>query len=100
MKKLYIKDQQKRRFYFKLFLKHLCFKSIYHNLNFTKPYRWGAFDFLSYAPHKTRISHLKNRCLLSSRGRGVLGTTFKLSRIFIRNLLSQGLITGLVKKSW
>jgi small subunit ribosomal protein S14 len=100
MKKLYVKDQRKRRVYLDLFLQHLCLKSIQHNLNFSKHQRWGAFVLLSDAVHSTRISQLKNRCVLSNRGRGVLGHTFKLSRIFIRNLLAQGLISGLVKKSW
>ena len=42
---------------------------------------------------------LRNRCMLSGRGRGYL-RKFKLSRICFREMSWQGLIPGIVKASW
>ena len=51
---------------------------------------------LPRAGSKTRI---RNRCVLTGRGRGVY-SYFRLSRIALRDLASQGLLSGITKSSW
>lgn len=99
MKTLFIKDIKKRKYYLELFLKHQCLKSIHGNENLPQQIRWEAFTLLTQASKKTRSTQLKNRCLLSNRSKSV-DSTFKISRIFLRNFISNGLISGAIKSSW
>ena len=48
---------------------------------------------------KTKKKLYKSRCIMSSRGRGIL-REFKFSRIVARDLISYGKIEGWVKASW
>jgi small subunit ribosomal protein S14 len=54
---------------------------------------------LAELPRNSSRSRLRNRCLLSGRPRGNY-RKFKLSRIALRDLASQGLIPGMTKASW
>jgi ribosomal protein S14 len=44
-------------------------------------------------------TRLKNRCLISGRGRGVL-RDFKMSRLQVRDMGFRGLLYGIRKASW
>ena len=48
---------------------------------------------------KGSISVIKNRCILSGRGRGIL-KEWGLSRIKFRELADQGLISGVKRSKW
>lgn len=54
---------------------------------------------LAEMPRNSAPVRVRNRCLLSGRPRGTY-RKFKLSRIALRELASQGLIPGMVKASW
>jgi small subunit ribosomal protein S14 len=61
--------------------------------------RFQAFLKLAQLPRNGAPVRIRNRCDLSGRPRGVY-RKFKLSRIALRDLASDGLIPGMVKSSW
>jgi small subunit ribosomal protein S14 len=54
---------------------------------------------LAELPRNSARNRVRNRCLLSGRPRATY-RKFKLSRIALRDLASQGLIPGMTKASW
>jgi len=61
--------------------------------------RFAARLKLAELPRNSSSTRLKNRCQLTGRPRGYY-RKFKLSRIALRELASQGQIPGMVKSSW
>jgi small subunit ribosomal protein S14 len=61
--------------------------------------RFAARLKLAEMPRNSAPVRQRNRCLLSGRPRGYY-RKFKMSRIALRELASQGLIPGMVKSSW
>lgn len=61
--------------------------------------RFAAQIKLAALPRNANPTRIRNRCELSGRPRAVY-RKFRLSRIALRELGSQGLIPGLVKSSW
>ena len=61
--------------------------------------RFAARLKLSELPRNSSSTRLKNRCELTGRPRGYY-RKFKLSRIALRELASNGQIPGMVKSSW
>lgn len=96
----YIEKEKKRRF---LFLKYesrrLVLKSLVKNSNLPFSIREKAVFDLSRFPKDSSKVRLKNRCILSGRGRFIL-SSFSLSRLMIRKLACEGFIPGLRKSSW
>ena len=69
-------------------------------------YKTNQIGFQSYStlklngfPKQTSRSQIRNRCVLTNRGRGTL-QKFKISRICLRELVSAGLLPGVTKSSW
>ncbi|MEE8453249.1 MAG: 30S ribosomal protein S14, partial [Limibaculum sp.] len=61
--------------------------------------RFTAQLKLAELPRNSAPVRIRNRCLISGRPRGYY-RKFKMSRIALRELGSEGLIPGLVKSSW
>jgi small subunit ribosomal protein S14 len=61
--------------------------------------RFAARLKLAEMPRNSSATRLRNRCEVSGRPRGYY-RRFKISRVALRELGSQGLIPGLVKSSW
>ncbi len=61
--------------------------------------RFAAQLRLAKLPRNSSPVRVRNRCLISGRPRGNY-RKFKMSRIALRDLASQGLIPGMVKSSW
>jgi small subunit ribosomal protein S14 len=61
--------------------------------------RFGARLKLAEIPRNAAPVRIRNRCELSGRSRGVY-RKFRMSRIALRDLASQGQIPGMVKSSW
>ncbi len=61
--------------------------------------RFAARMKLAKLPRNSSKTRLHNRCDLTGRPRGYY-RKFRLSRIAMRDLASQGLIPGMVKASW
>ena len=61
--------------------------------------RYAARLKLAKLPRNSSPNRVRNRCLLTGRGRSVY-RKFKISRIKLRELALAGLIPGMVKSSW
>lgn len=61
--------------------------------------RWSQILKLSKRTRRGSLKGVKNRCVLTGRGKSI-HRAFKLSRIAIRKLASEGRINGLRKSSW
>jgi small subunit ribosomal protein S14 len=61
--------------------------------------RFAARLRLAELPRNGSPTRIRNRCMLTGRPRGTY-RKFKLSRIALRELASQGQIPGMVKSSW
>ena len=61
--------------------------------------RIQAVHKLAQLPRNTALVRVRNRCEVTGRPRSFY-RKFKMSRIALRELGSQGLIPGLVKSSW
>jgi len=61
--------------------------------------RFAAQLKLAKLPRNSSRVRVRNRCQVSGRPRGNY-RKFKMSRIALRELASQGLIPGMVKSSW
>jgi small subunit ribosomal protein S14 len=74
-------------------------KEIVKNKNSTFEERIEAVHKLAEMPRNTALVRVRNRCEVTGRPRSFY-RKFKMSRIALRELGSQGLIPGLIKSSW
>lgn len=79
--------------------KRKALKAIIMNRELPPEERFTAQIKLSKLPRNSNPNRIRNRCELTGRPRAYY-RKFKLSRIKLRELGSQGLIPGLVKSSW
>lgn len=98
MKKAIEKDQKRRRIYLKYEKERKILKALYYNLNLPSILRAKAGQFLSSLPKNSSIVRLRNRCILTGRGCGVI-SGFNMSRLMLRKLGRDGIIQGLRKSS-
>ncbi len=99
MKNLVEKDKKKRQNYLKTEKNYSLLKSLYQNCNLSESVRWKAFYYLSVLSQKNSLVKIKNRCVLTGRGR-FLSRRFRLSRLALQKLARNGKISGLRKSSW
>lgn len=74
-------------------------KSIARNKDLPVEERFAAQLKLASLPRNSAESRVRNRCLVSGRPRAFY-RKFRMSRIAMRDLASQGLVPGMVKSSW
>ncbi|PHR58619.1 MAG: 30S ribosomal protein S14 [Robiginitomaculum sp.] len=74
-------------------------KAIARNTELPVEERFAAQIKLSELPRNSAPTRVRNRCQITGRPRGYY-RKFKMSRIALRELGSQGLLPGLVKSSW
>ena len=95
-----IKQNIKQRFLFKnLEKKRLIYKILLKNLNLKKDLRWKAQQKWFFFYQKSSLTRIKNICILTGRSKSIY-RLFKISRIQLRKLGSEGLLPGLSKYSW
>lgn len=99
MNKSIEKDKKKRAMFLKYEKDRKILKSICQNTNLPKQIRLEASLDLSTLPKDSSLVRLRNRCIMTGRGRFIF-TSFSLSRLMLRNLAHKGLIPGLTKSSW
>ncbi len=99
MKNLIEKDKKRRYLYATYEKKYLMLKYLAYNTNLPQQIRQDAQDKLSNLPLYGSRVRLRNRCVLTGRGRAVY-KKFKLSRLMFRKLALQGELTGIKKISW
>ena len=99
MKNICRRDQKRRSLFLKNELKRMQYKILIKNFLIpgeTKDQCVSKLNKISRNSSKVRI---KNRCILTGRGRAVYSFC-RLSRIRFRELASQGLLLGVSKSSW
>ncbi|MFK7760549.1 MAG: 30S ribosomal protein S14 [Candidatus Midichloriaceae bacterium] len=79
--------------------KRIELKAIRNSKLNTLEERFEAQASLSKLPRNSSKTRIRNRCLLSGRGRGVY-KKFNLSRIWFRKLASECKLPGVTKASW
>lgn len=77
----------------------LILKAITQNLILENTLRWKTQKKLLQSPNTGSVTRIKNRCIITGRARSVY-RFFKLSRIQLRKLASEGFLPGLSKYSW
>nr|YP_008802554.1 ribosomal protein S14 [Monomastix sp. OKE-1]AGZ90207.1 ribosomal protein S14 [Monomastix sp. OKE-1] len=99
MSNLVFRDKKRRNLFKKYELQRVLYKSIIHDLSIEKKYRLESILKINSLPRNSSTVRLKNRCILTGRGKAVL-STFKLSRISFRELARKGMLPGVSKASW
>lgn len=99
MKSLYIKDRNRRYIYSFLEKKIIILKSIVQNFNLNLSIRTFAYNEMVTLIKFNSNTKIRNRCVLSNRGRAVY-RKFKMSRIFFKKYALQGDLVGIKKASW
>ena len=93
------RDKKKRFLFSKYELKRLELTSLFHDLGFSKEIRYKSLQQLNQLSRNCSKVRIKNRCVLTGRGRSILRFC-GLSRIKFRELASQGRLMGVMKSSW
>lgn len=93
------RDILRRKEYNSLELYRNSIKSIAHDQTLPYAIRLDASTELSQIGKKGSATIIKNRCIHTGRSRGVL-KRFRLSRIMIRHLISEGKLPNIKKASW
>ena len=101
MSKLSIIERNKKRMrlYEKYKKKHDSLLKLANNKKLSPDEQFQARLKLAKIPRNASKVRIRNRCVLTGRGRGV-HRKFKLSRIAFRELASIGQIPGITKSSW
>ena len=95
-----IKKNIKQRYLFKnLEKKRLVLKIILKNLNIKKDLRWKLQQKWFFFNQNSSLTRIKNLCTLTGRSKSVY-RLFKMSRIQLRKLTSEGFLPGVSKYSW
>lgn len=99
MKNLIQRDKKRRYLFQKFEKKRLGLLALTHNKKLPQDIRWKASQILADLPKNSSKTRIRNRCIITGRGRAIY-RQFRLSRILLRKLGSQGDIPGLRKSSW
>jgi small subunit ribosomal protein S14 len=99
MKKQIKKNIHQRNLFKSEEKKRLILKSITNNLQFEKKIRWKIQKKNLEFSNNSSLTRIKNRCILTGRSRSIY-RFFKLSRIQLRKLVSEGKLPGVSKYSW
>jgi len=99
MKRSTEKDKRKRIHFLKNEYRRKILKTISYNLNLPLALRLKASLSLTTLPKNSSPTRIKKRCILTGRGRFILGP-FNLSRLALRKLVRSGLVPGLHQSSW
>ena len=99
MKNIQRRDQKRRINFLKNELKRMQYKSIIKNFDIPGETKEECVSKLNKIPRNSSKVRIKNRCILTGRGRAVYSFC-RLSRIRFRELASQGLLLGVSKCSW
>ena len=93
------KNQRRQRLAKRYAPKRAALKAIACDRSLPQEERFAARLKLAELPRNSSPVRYRNRCELTGRPRGVY-RKFRLSRIALRDLASQGQIPGVVKASW
>ncbi len=95
-----IKKNINQRYLFKsIEKKRLILKIILNNLDINKKIRWKIQQKFFFFNQNSSITRIKNICILTGRSKSVY-RLFKISRIQLRKLASEGFLPNVSKYSW
>jgi small subunit ribosomal protein S14 len=94
-----VKNQKRTALVKRLAAKRARLKAAASDKQLPPEERFAARLKLAEMPRNSSATRIKNRCQLTGRPRAYY-RKFKLSRIALRELASQGQIPGMVKSSW
>ncbi|MFN7710123.1 MAG: 30S ribosomal protein S14 [Holosporales bacterium] len=93
------KNNRRRRMVAKFGNRRAALKAVIMNRDASPEDRFSATLKLAQLPRNSAKNRIRNRCEVSGRPRGYY-RKFKMSRIALRDLASEGMIPGVVKASW
>ena len=93
------RDNRRRLLLLQFQLKHIQYKTVSQDISLNPAIKKQVERKRTVLPRNSSATRVQNRCILTGRSRGVLGFC-KLSRIRVRELASQGLLSGVSKASW
>jgi len=93
------KNKRRRRMVGKFAARRAKLKAMAKDTSLPPEERFAARLKLAALPRNSAKVRIQNRCELTGRPRAVY-RKFKLSRLALRELASQGQIPGMVKASW
>jgi ribosomal protein S14 len=93
------RDKNRRKLILKYELKRVEYRSLIKDLSVPREIKKIYVEKLNKLPRNSSYVRSRNRCILTGRSRAVFRFC-KLSRIALRDLASQGMITGMTKSSW
>ena len=93
------KNERRRKLVKQYAARRDALKKTANDLTISEQDRFQARLKLAALPRNSAAVRVRNRCEITGRPRGTY-RKFKMSRIALRELGSQGLIPGLVKSSW
>lgn len=93
------RDKNKREFYLKTLKRKTEIKKLLNDRNLPTNQRYKIQIELNKLNKFSSQVGLKNRCIKTGRTHSILNS-FKLSRIEVRELASNGKLNGLSKSSW
>ena len=93
------KNNARKRLVNRLAAKRAALKAVATDRSLAPEERFQAYLKLAKMPRNSARIRLRNRCEVSGRPRGYY-RKFRLSRIALRELGSEGQIPGIVKSSW
>ena len=99
MKNICRRDQKRRNLFLKNELKRMQYKVLIKNFDIPGEIKDECVFKLNKISRNSSKVRIKNRCVLTGRGRAVYSFC-RLSRIRFRELASQGLLLGVSKSSW
>ena len=97
LRRFIYKDLKLRKTYYKFESTLIMLKALTFNSILPLSLRQSIYIIL----HKLSIrsTRIRNRCLYTGRGRGIM-SEFRISRIQFRNLADSGFIPGVKRASW
>lgn len=93
------KNKRRRKLVQRYAAKRAELKAMARDKSLTPEERFNARLRLAKLPRNASPVRVRNRCELTGRPRGVY-RKFRLSRIALRDLASNGQVPGMVKSSW
>lgn len=93
------RNKKRRKLADRYAAKRARLKAIASNQELPQEERFSAVLKLAEMPRNSSKVRIRNRCEITGRPRGY-ESTFRVSRIALRELASRGQIPGMVKSSW
>lgn len=93
------RDNRRRRTLLQFQLKRLQCKTVSQDIYYSRSKKKAVKSLLTLLPRNSCQTRVHNRCTITGRSKGVLRFC-KLSRIKVRDLARQGLLSGVSKASW